>query len=185
MEAIYRWKLKSLLRFLPIWISIGLFATALDLMVLLIFKNNLITDMLFIFWFMGIAAIFVTLGALIAFSLPLVEGLFGYIKISHDGFEHRRWPFTSNKFDWENLESIHQGKINTQIPLYRGAIEYGSLLIKRNKPGFEFKSKGGTLGSANYYVVSLSEFQGWDDGSLVANLKLYAPHLTVEDDVAH
>ncbi len=185
MQTIYRWKLKSLLRFLPIGISIGLFVTTLDLMVLLIFKNNLTTETLFVFWFMSIAAIFFTLGALIILSLPLIEGLFGYIKISPEGFEHRRWPFTSNEFDWGNLESIRRGKINDHFPFYRGELEYGSLLIKRNKLGFEFKSKGGTLGSANYYVVSLSEFQEWDDGSLVANLKLYAPHLTVEDDVAH
>ena len=153
METNYRWKLRSLLGYIPIGLYFGVFSMVIDVMVLSVFKNPPFT---------------------------FIQGLFGYIKTSPEGLEYQRWPFSKNQFKWENVESITQGVINAQTPFYRGALKYGSLLIRRNKPRWEIKTGGGTLGSAKYHIIPISEFQGWDEDSLVTNLRLYAPHLSTE-----
>ena len=181
MQTIYRWTFRSLLAYLPMGLYFGLFATIMDLMVFSIFRNIPLAEIPLIFWFVGAASIFISLCSLFIISLPFVQGFFGYIKVSPEGLEYQRWPFSKNHFKWESVESIRKGVINAQTPFYRGALKYGSLLIRRKRRGWEYKTIGGTLGSAEYLIVPISEFQGWTDGSLVANLKLYAPHLSTEE----
>lgn len=124
-------------------------------------------------------AVLMTLGSLFMLFIPISQGLFGYIKISSDGLEFRRFPFRTHKFKWESVERISQGTVSTQIPFMRGPLRYGSLLIRRDTPGWETNMGNGRLGSANYHGIPISEFQGWDDGSLLENLKLYAPHISM------
>lgn len=181
METIYRWKLKSLIPYLPILLFFCMFPAFLDLFVISVFKNTPLEEIPFIFWCASIGAIFITASLLIALSLPIIQAIFGYIKISPEGLEYKRWPLSKQIFKWEYVTSIHQGTINTQIPFLGGTIKYGSLLIQRSKPGWEIKTPSGVLGSRDYHGIPISEFQGWDDGSLVENLKLHAPHLTIKN----
>lgn len=178
MEIVYRWNLKSLLGYLPFGFLFGIPTLFIDLMIVSIFERTPSSEKPWVFWFTGIAAIFFTASSLFMFAMPLFQGLFGYIRISPEALEYQRWPFSKNRFEWKNVESIRQGTLNIQTPFNRGPLNYGSLLIRRDKPGWELKTRGGTLGSAKYHIIPISEFQGWDDGRLVSDLRLFAPHLS-------
>jgi hypothetical protein len=92
-----------------------------------------------------------------------------FLKLSPEGLEYHRWPFTTITCQWNETEKIAQGKVM--------GMSVATLMIPREKIGWEMHVQGGVLGSAKYKLVPLNDFQGWPDGDLRNELMLYAPKL--------
>jgi hypothetical protein len=116
-------------------------------------------------------AVFSTVGVilltLIAVTLIYKTGTF--LRLSPEGLEYHRWPFTTITCRWNEAEKIAQGNVM--------GMSVATLMIPREKIGWEKPVKGGVLGSAKYKLVPLNDFQGWPDGDLMNELRQYAPKL--------
>jgi hypothetical protein len=95
-------------------------------------------------------------------------------------YEYRRWPFAIIQGPLDEIEKVQQGTLKLDGLGIPGKLlsnqKYGTLSIRRRKPGREIQMGNATLGSAKYILVPLQELEGWEDGSLETALRTYAPH---------
>jgi hypothetical protein len=185
MFKTYRWSWKSIFGYFPFVLYFGFFCLVFSLLLGLIIiphQNDSQTQPLsglplFLFGFLscmfGSASLFFLV-------MPVIQVIFGYIKISPAELEYQRWPFGKIRAGWDKIESVREGTLNLErqgpLLLMPKKLNYATLLIRRSKPGWEIPIAGSSLGSAKYHIVPLSEFEGWSDGSLATDLRKHAPH---------
>jgi hypothetical protein len=44
--------------------------------------------------------------------MPVIEALFGYLKVSPEGFEYQRWPFVLIRGGWDEVEKVEIGMLS-------------------------------------------------------------------------
>jgi hypothetical protein len=128
-----------------------------------------------LFFLIGIPLLLIGFGFLFCLFL-LVTALSHRITISQDGIAYHRWPLKTIQGSWGEVEKIIRGNL-----LNRGK---ATLLVRRKKPGYEFKLGPWMLGSAAYDNVPLSDFSGWKDGNMIVDIKKHAPHSLIESSPA-
>jgi hypothetical protein len=124
-----------------------------------------------LFFLIGIPLLLIGFGFLFCLFL-LVTALSHRITISQDGIAYHRWPLKTIRARWDEVEKIKRRRF-----LYRGK---ATLLVRRKKPGYEFKLGPWMLGSAAYDNVPLSDFSGWKDGHILEEMKVHQPQLSVD-----
>ena len=172
MYTRYRWNIKSSLGYLPLILGVGIVFVCFGMSLFWTIQSRHISgpDLVTV-WLFGVGTCIFGLGALFLLLIPLSQLIFGYVTISSDGLEYRRWPFTKIFCPWNDVESIHMGNVQ--------GLKYATLLIRRARPGLELRIGNNTLGSAKYRMIPISELRGWSDGSLLMDLRLHAPQLEV------
>ncbi len=118
-----------------------------------------------------VVAVLGTVGVIIltVVAVILIYKTGTFLRLSPEGLEYHRWPFTTITCRWNEVEKISRGNFMS--------IATATLMIPREKPGWETPVEGGVLGSARYKLVPLNDFQGWPDGDLTNELRQYAPKL--------
>jgi hypothetical protein len=113
------------------------------------------------------------IGAGLALCLFLFVTVMSHrITISPEGISYYRWPMKTIHGTWAEVEKITKGRF-----LNRGKT---TLLVRRKEAGYEFKMGPITLGSADFDRIPLSDFSGWKDGRMSAEISTTAPHLFPE-----
>jgi hypothetical protein len=118
-----------------------------------------------------VLAAFGTVG-IIVFSLVvliLVYRTGTFLRLSPEGLEYHRWPFTTITCRWDEAEKLAQGNVM--------GMTVATLMIPKEKMGWKMPVGGGVLGSAKYKLVPLNDFQGWPEGELMNELRQFAPKL--------
>lgn len=180
MTHTFRWNWKSIFGYLRFIIFFGL---------LLLFSSVLLRFALRADSHMSAAPLLLLSAPVVLYGIALLfflsfsisQFLFAYLRVSPEGFEFRRWPLRIIQVQWNEVEQFQHGVLRLDRPgVMRFVIPakqaYASLLIRRRTPGWEIRQKNMQLGSSRFYVLPLNEFEGWEDGSLEAALKFYAPH---------
>ena len=105
-------------------------------------------------------------------QLLLWGAFFHYLEIKPEGIEYHRFPIKPVTASWTDVEKVVIGTIY--------GIRFATLLARRTTPGFEFKQGIVTFGSRIYKSIPLSDFKGWKEGVILAELRNYKPELMVE-----
>ena len=83
--------------------------------------------------------LFCTLG-IISFTLAASIFIYEtgtYLRLSSDGIEYHRWPFTTIKGRWNETEKIFEGTVKD--------LSFTTLMIRTDKPGLTVSVGGGML----------------------------------------
>jgi len=121
-----------------------------------------------LFFLIGIPVFILGAGVALCLFL-LVTVLYHCVRISESGIACHRWPLKTIQAGWEQAERIQCGRFLNR--------NKARLYIRRREPGYEFKLGPWMLGSAAFDIVPLSDFSGWKDGRMAAEIRKYAPRL--------
>jgi uncharacterized Tic20 family protein len=100
-------------------------------------------------------------------TINVVLSFFSYTKISPDGIEQKQLPYKHIRCAWSDVDKL--GKLFLTDVIYLTSYEVIGLSLSLKSPFRFFRPKQG--------FMSLSGYDGWPDGQLSDDLKLYAPKL--------
>ncbi len=105
---------------------------------------------------------------IVQITIGVVMSFFSYIKISPDGIEQKNSPYKHIRCNWSDVDKLGKFFLFTDV-IYLNSYEVLGFSLSLKSPFRFLRPKQG--------FISLTGYEGWSDGHLVNDLKLYAPKL--------